>query len=694
MKEDCKGMQFIWAGNREDVNQNVVFALKKEIANGELILFAADFYQVFVNGEFVCYGPERTAAGYARIRRVSLNNVKTLEIKVSSYNVSTYACDKQLPFFGARIICGGEVLAESFDFDVYNQKERVQNVPRYSFQRAFVEVYDYRNTKREALAKYEVEAPQLLNCVGEVSQYAPLEFSFQRKEIFNGFGEIYNVWWKDSPLHQAKDGAFDVVEEVGKKTVGNFTAMDFELPYVAAGFLQLEVDAKEDTKIYLVFDEYVDNGKWIFRRSSCNDCVCYTLPKGKYKLLTFEPYVMKFLKLLQQGEATVKPTFILLQNDKEIAVKLEGENKDLIALYDAAIRSFRPNVTDIYMDGPGRERAGWLFDSRFTAMSEEMLFGNNKIERAFLENYNLSVVPEIDKGMVADCFPAQHESGEFIPNYAMWYVIQVYEYYKRTGDRTIVDGAKEKAYALNEYFQKFINEDGLLEDLQGWVFVEWSIANTKEYVCGVNYPSNMVYAEMLRVMSELYNDGVLLAQANAIREAVLKQSYTGTFFVDNATRENGVLKRRDDHISETCQYYALILGYCPDEAFATRMMEEFGPFRPENVWENVGRSNILPGHYLRFFWLLERGENDRVIEELQKCLHHMYEYSGTLWEKDLPTDSLNHGFTSAAAVILVRALTGYKGLQDGIPVFGQAVTKEYGITVSFEYENYKKEISI
>ena len=63
MKEDCKGMQFIWAGNREDVNQNVVFALKKEIANGELILFAADFYQVFVNGEFVCYGPERTAAG-------------------------------------------------------------------------------------------------------------------------------------------------------------------------------------------------------------------------------------------------------------------------------------------------------------------------------------------------------------------------------------------------------------------------------------------------------------------------------------------------------------------------------------------------------------------------------------------------------------------------------------------------------
>ena len=694
MLDNCRDMKFIWAGNRTDKNQNVVFTLKKEVKNGELILFAADFYQVFLNGSFVCYGPDRTAAGYARVRKISLYDVKTIEIKVSSYNVSTYACDMQLPFFAVKIVEGDNVIADSYDFEASTIHERCCNVPRYCFQRAFVEVYNFHNYKREPLEKYEVEAPRLLDSSGDVCEYKSLAFNFKKSEKFVGFNDIFNVWWANSPLHKADNGAFDIVEEVGRKTVNVFTAHDYELPYVGAGFIQIDVDAKEETKVYLVFDEYVKDGVWNFRRSSCNDCVCYTLPKGQYKLLSFEPYVMKYLKVLQHGNADVKPTIVLLQNDKDIAVKLKGLNFELIALYDAAIRSFRPNVTDIYMDGPGRERAGWLFDSRFTAMSEEMLFGNSRIERAFLENYNLSNVPEIDKGMVADCFPAQHDSGEFIPTYAMWYVIQVGEYYKRTGDRTIVDGAKEKAYALNDYFKRFINEDGLLEDLEGWVFVEWSIANTKEYVCGVNYPSNMVYAEMLKTMAELYSDDALLQQANQIRQTILKQSYTGEFFVDNATRENGVLKRRDDHISETCQYYALILGYCPDDAFAECMVKEFGPFRDKKTWANVGRSNILPGHYLRFFWLLEIGKNDRVIEELQKCLHHMYEYSGTLWEKDEPTDSLNHGFTSAAAVILVKALTGYKGLQDGIPVFGQAVTKEYGITVSFEYESYKKEISI
>lgn len=686
-------MKFIWAGNREEVNQNLVFSLTKEIENGELILFAVDFYQVFINNEFICYGPERTAAGYARIRKLQVHNVKSIEIKVSSYNVSTYACDMQLPFFGAKIVDEDNVLADSFDFEVSIIHERCQNVPRYSFQRAFIEVYDYNNYKRELLKKYEVESPKLLESGGDVCAYNLLNFNFIKQETFPGFDSIRDVWWANNPLYSVKKGAFDVTEEVGRKTVNSFMSKDYELPYVAAGFLQIDVDAKEETKIYLVFDEYVKDEIWNFRRSSCNDCVCYTLPKGKYKLLTFEPYVMKFLKILQYGNATVTPTLILLQNDNDISVRVEGENTELVDLYNAAIRSFRPNVTDIYMDGPGRERAGWLFDSRFTAMSEEMLFGNSNIERAFLENYNLSDVPEIDKGMVADCFPAQHDTGEFIPTYAMWYVIQVGEYYKRTGDRTIVDGAKEKAYALNDYFKRFINEDGLLEDLEGWIFVEWSIANTKEYVCGVNYPSNMVYAEMLKTMAELYNDDALLLQSNHIRQTILKQSYTGKFFVDNATRDNGALKRRDDHISETCQYYALILGYSPDDAFAMRMMKDFGPFRDEKTWENIGRSNILPGHYLRFFWLLEIGENDRVIEELCKCLRHMYEYSGTLWEMDKPTDSLNHGFTSAAAVILIRALTGYKTLENGKPVFGRAAKKNYGVEVSFQYDSYAKKIA-
>ena len=37
----------------------------------------------------------------------------------------------------------------------------------------------------------------------------------------------------------------------------------------------------------------------------------------------------------------------------------------------------------------------------------------------------------------------------------------------------------------------------LLEDLESWVFIEWSICNSKPYIEGVNFPSNMLFAYML-----------------------------------------------------------------------------------------------------------------------------------------------------------------------------------------------------
>lgn len=695
MKNDIKDLQFIWAGEREVCNRNVRFCFDGEITRGKLILCAADYYQVFVNGAFCGYGPNRAPEGYARLREIALTDVKNIEIKVSAYNVSNYSCDRQLPFFAARIIGeNGAVSAESLDFKAFLQSEREENVPRYSFQRGFVEVYDYRNCEQKPLECYTVKAPQILDCPEDVSKYEALDFRFVNEGVFDGFRDIVCPWWKDMPEYIPAKDAFDVAEEVGKKAVGSFYSYDYVLPYVVQGFFSIDVKAEEETKIYLVFDEYVPDGKWAFRRIGCNNCVCYTLPKGTYRLMTFEPYVLMHLKVLVKGKANVKPKMILLQNDTESAVKLSG-NEELVCLFEAAERSFRSNSTDIFMDC-GRERAGWLLDSRFAAIAEEMFTGKNSIERAFLENIALANVPEIPEKMIPMCFPSQHENmHNYIPNYAMWYVIQIGEYYKRTGDRTLVEEAKEKAYALYEYFQAFKNEYGLLENLTGWIFIEWSVANDPEYVRGVNYPSNLVYAEMLKTMSELYGDTRFSKEGEQILSYIEKNAYTGEFFVDNATRdENGVLQRRDDHISETCQYYALREGLNPDPSFSERVKTELGPFRKEGMHENVGRSNILPGHCLRFCWLSEIGEHDLLVKELVKCMKHMYDTTGTLWEKDAPTNSLSHGFTSIAAVLLVGALTGYKGLSGGIPVFGEGAKEKYGVEVTFCYKQFKKKVSV
>ncbi len=393
-----------------------------------------------------------------------------------------------------------------------------------------------------------------------------------------------------------------------------------------------------------------------------------TRTAGKRWIQSFEPYAFKYMKIIYKGDAHITPSLISLENDQTDFVSVEGDGK-FMRVFNVARNSFRQNAVDVFMDCPGRERAGWLCDSYFIAKAERLFTGKNTIERAFLENIILSDTEELPKDMLPMCYPSQFRKDLYIPNWAMWFVVELKEYLDRTGDRELVERAKNRVYQLLGFFEKYVNEYGLLENLEGWVFVEWSVCNTPEYIAGVNFPSNMLFVYMLDCVDALYGDKALKVRAERIREMITSLSYDGSFFADNAVRIDGKLVRCKDHVSETCQYYALFLGLRPDDLFAKKMIMEFGPLRKENVYPEIGRSNMFIGNYLRFFWLCEEGEYSRVLNEMLEYFATMAERTGTLWEHDRPNASCNHGFTSVAAVLMLRCTVGYQTVKDGKPIF-------------------------
>lgn len=105
-----------------------------------------------------------------------------------------------------------------------------------------------------------------------------------------------------------------------------------------------------------------------------------------------------------------------------------------------------------------------------------------------------------------------------------------------------------------------------MEDLESWVFVEWSVAGSKEYRKGVNYPTNMLYYKTLEKAAKAFGDNDLNAKAEKVKRKIIEQSFDGTFFQDNRIRENGVLTLKN-HISETCQYFAFFSGVADCENF-------------------------------------------------------------------------------------------------------------------------------
>lgn len=161
-----------------------------------------------------------------------------------------------------------------------------------------------------------------------------------------------------------------------------YTAVNFCLPRICTGFLRLEIEAEEQTEIFAVMEEYLEEGKWQFRRSNCNDFLYVRVPVGKQNFLSAEPYAFKYLKILYKGKVRIAPRLVALQNDEADYVQAQGDEK-LVAIFEAAKRTFCQNAVDIFTDCPGRERAGWLCDSYFTGQAERLFTGENRIEKAF-----------------------------------------------------------------------------------------------------------------------------------------------------------------------------------------------------------------------------------------------------------------------------------------------------------------------
>ncbi len=681
-------MEFFWVKDGDGINTRVVFEINNYENCDALTICAADFFRVFFDGKFVSSGPARTAAGFSRPRTINVKGVMNIKIEVAAYNASCYACDMQKGFFGAQLTKGKTVIYNTSDFSAFTYNNFVRTSTRYSGQRGFVEYTDFSKTGSVTREMISVCAPKIISELEDFADYRKIDFSFKKKEQFFGFSVQSETKFDERQAEdEYNENDIDVYSLRERFLTGEFIALDYEFESIQTGFINLTIDVEEDSEIYLVMEEYVDGDKWIFRRSGCNDFIKIVAPKGKWNFLSFEPYAFKFMKILYKGKAGFKPSLIAYDNAAKSKIKVGGNFK-FTKIFEAAERSFRQNALDIFMDCPGRERAGWLCDSYFTAKTERLFFGNNDIERAFLENILISTTEELHPAMLPKCFPSQHRKDHYIPNWAMWMVIELKDYIDRTGDRTLIDAAKNRIYELVSFFDSYANEFGLLEDLESWVFIEWSICNTPEYICGVNFPSNMLFASVLKTIHELYGDEALLERSKKMIKTIEKLSFNGEFFVDNAVRNgDGKLECVKGHTSETCQYYALFFGLNTSEEFKKKMMQEFGPLRKEDSYPEIGRSNMFIGNYLRFLWLCEMGEKDRVIDECLEYFYVMAERTGTLWEHNTPHASCDHGFASVAAVILLNCVCGYEGVKDGKPILNKErkTKKDYNVKVEFNY---------
>ena len=681
----------IWLkGLENEMNVQALFTAefpKKD--NVTLKITGASAYKVYVNDVLVHYGPARTAGGYARIDIVPIcdsiiaeNNL--IRIEAVNHHCKSYSFVCQTGFLQAEILTSDEVIAATgYDFKAFRVYARIQNVMRYSSQRCFTEVWD----KSIADVEHEICLPNIN--VEYLERHAPLpDLTEITAEAISQIGDFFYPE-KEQP-HKEQDFVNDIriiqdgqvvsdtgytLDEIDEKPMYVFDQLEysfkedikpfgsiipcgkyafFDMGKNVTGMLRLKFHARKNSKLLIAFDEKLKDGK-INHTTWYNLNVVQLKACGAQDFSSFEIYGFKYAAIfVLEGEIELNGfSVIQYKNPIKNPPVLKCQDPLIQGIYTAAVETLRQNSVDIYMDCPTRERAGWLCDSYFSARAEYAFTGKTAVEDDFIENYLLQKCPDIPEGMLPKCYPANHVSKSFIPQWAMWFVLEFEQYLQRKPEFDLKP-FRPVAHKLLSYFEQFENEYGLLENLPGWNFVEWSTAN--DWTDGINFPTNMLYSEMLCVIGRLFNDNELIKKAERIRKSIVDLSYNGTFFCDQAYRnEKNEIVIYSDRITEVCQYYAFRFRVADKKAFPKLYEILLTDFYPNTTkWPGIPKVNAFMGMYIRMELLLEWGKKEMLAKEIKEFFGHMAQYTGTLWEHKDMSASLNHGFASYVGGLLLE----------------------------------------
>ncbi|HPA16971.1 MAG TPA: hypothetical protein PLU30_04440 [Verrucomicrobiae bacterium] len=712
--ESFRAAKPVWPEGREaEMNVTACFRAVIEAPPTDqpvtLCVAGSSIYRVTVNGEFLWHGPARGPHGYYRVDQIGdlgkrlRPGKNVIGIEVAGYNCNSYYLLDQPSFLQAEITSGDRVLAAtgaSPDFGCAVPGHRLQKVQRYSFQRPFTEMYrlteawdawrrdggavieptgvsvqaEKRLTARGVPAPdFRVTDPVATLSRGRLEAGPPPPKIWKDRSLvkvgpqLKGFPEAELVAVPTTEYQSFKRvemGPLRSSSEGRHLDKGEFLTMDLGINLT--GFIGAEVACKEPSRLWLTFDEILRDGDVDPLRLGCANFVEYRLEPGRYSLETIEPYTLRYLKVIAvDGAVEVGRTFLREYSHPPTTARFEASDPRLNKLFAAAVQTFRQNAVDIFMDCPSRERAGWLCDSFFTARAEHSLTGASPVERNFIENF---LLPEkfahLPDGMLPMCYPSDHYNGNFIPNWALWFVVELEEFAARGGDPEIVEGLRGKVLKLFDYFKRYENADGLLEKLEAWVFVEWSEAN--KFVQDVNYPSNMLYAGALGAAGRIYGMPELLAKAERIRAKVREQSFDGEFFVDNARRKDGRLQVTRNR-TEVCQYFAFFFGIADagsQPELWRKLREDFGPRRKERgLHPDVFPANAFIGNVLRLELLSRAGLVRQILDESVDYHLGMAERTGTLWEHVDERASCDHGFASHLGHLLLRDVLGVRSVE-------------------------------
>jgi len=365
--------------------------------------------------------------------------------------------------------------------------------------------------------------------------------------------------------------------------------------------------------------------------------------------LTFGKSGFRFarVELLSDGPVLVKNIYAvnsLPYFEKEAVIKTSDE--ELNKILNTAIYTLKLNLQNGYiLDGIKRDRLVWCGDLHQEILNSIYLFGDNKYvtnSLSFLREENLAT-----------------EWMNTIPSYSAWWVINLCDYHRLTGNDAYFEANQGYAEAILEHFDNCIDVDGVMHlgESSNAFFLDWPTKGTEDAVIGtaaiiilaakmyLQKENYTVCHMIIRKLSKYLDMDCVSKQARAFQILAGRKTDGGCLFLEEGGAKG---------FSTFMAYYILKAdAMAGGKDMLTIIKQYFGAMLSRGAttfWEDFNVD-----------WLDGSGRIDELPKEGEKDIHG--DYGAFCYEGF--RHSLCHGWASGVLSFFIEHILGLK-LCDGV----------------------------
>ena len=155
----------------------------------------------------------------------------------------------------------------------------------------------------------------------------------------------------------------------------------------------------------------------------------------------------------------------------KLVARFDSDLAWLADMWEINWRGARLCAWETYFDTPYYEQLQYVGDTRIQALITLYMSGDDRLVRQAIEHFDLSRIPE---GITASRYPS--DLGQYIPTFSPIWVAMVHDFWMHRDEPEYVRGFLPGIRAVLGWFERRVDETGMVGSISWWPFVDWAQA--------------------------------------------------------------------------------------------------------------------------------------------------------------------------------------------------------------------------